>query len=138
MEDLHTFLLTEVPPDCLECGACCVDPCPDESGTYVDVTPEDVDRLGNFASRTKSLTLFQDRKAQRAIESAQVDGCTRCVFLKGTIGSRVGCEVYRKRPAACVEFTPGSHACYSARADNLQGKPAQEARELLARYEATG
>lgn len=109
-------------PNCVECGACCIDPCPDGSGTYVDVTVADLKRLGKTnAKYVKELNgrHGKEREALIAIRSVYQDGGTRCVFLEGEVGKSVGCKVYDKRPAVCSKFKPGSRSCRVARSEFL-------------------
>jgi hypothetical protein len=39
----------------------------------------------------------------------------RCVALVGEIGRKVGCSVYKSRPAVCKAFQPGTDACAEVR-----------------------
>jgi len=42
------------------------------------------------------------------------DNCV-CVALRGTVGVRVSCSIYGRRPRVCSVFRPGSPECRYAR-----------------------
>jgi Fe-S-cluster containining protein len=43
-----------------------------------------------------------------------------CQALVGTIGRRVRCAIYDRRPRACVLLEPGSKACHRVRAETFE------------------
>ena len=96
--------------DCRTCGACCGPTYDDE--THVDLFDVDVARLSpayrrtNVAHSGTGLALRTKRTKQSG---------TVCVALRGTVGRRVSCGIYDRRPDACRCFSPGGAACLEAR-----------------------
>ena len=83
--------------DCQACGACCV-----EAGAVIldeadDVPAALVQHVANLRCMATEGTSF------------------RCVALLGTVGRRVGCGIYGRRPDVCRSFDAGSDECLSAR-----------------------
>ena len=83
-------------PDCQSCGACC---------SYSWEWP----------------ALIGDWDGDGIVEHMKEDGrmrCNgnRCAALMGTLGDSVFCSVYENRPLVCREFTAGSDACHTVRA----------------------
>lgn len=120
-------------PDCLTCGACCV--APDNQEAYADVTAEDARRLGRRFVRlhvlgpsaldTFAAAIDGKNAPPMAIETrwtTQRSGpykgfeVSTCAALRGSIGSRVRCSVYEKRPKVCrTAVKPGDRACREIR-----------------------
>ncbi len=66
-------------------------------------------------ARTKLVT-SSFRDVQPAQEGyTETDGEARCVFLRGTVGSRCSCRIYATRPDVCREFKAGSRICADVR-----------------------
>jgi len=53
--------------------------------------------------------------AVAAIATRRTASGERCTFLRGTIGRKVSCEIYRTRPEVCRAFEPGDEDCLEAR-----------------------
>ncbi len=45
-------------------------------------------------------------------------GNCRCKALRGTIGTKVSCSIYERRPIACRRFAVGNAVCLAAREAN--------------------
>ncbi|MBI5480291.1 MAG: YkgJ family cysteine cluster protein [Deltaproteobacteria bacterium] len=92
--------------DCRTCGACCAPEV--RLPFYVGLKAADLRRL------TRA---FRDRNVARGSLLTRLDPVGRCVCvaLKGTLGRRVSCTVYPRRPRACRGLTEGSRACRKAR-----------------------
>ena len=84
--------------DCRTCGACC---------GYA--SPDPAQRL--------TLRVVDDAEAGGEVLERQRDaaGYLRCYLLRGVIGRRVACSIYRERPSVCREVAPGSRICMDAR-----------------------
>ena len=102
--------------DCRTCGACCVADYDDVG--YVHVNEEDFDRLTEKEQRRlvheeaseERLLVFRTLKT-----ASDKCGNCRCAALRGTVGLRVSCTIYERRPQACVRFAAGSMQCLEAR-----------------------
>lgn len=92
----------EALPSCLECGVCCHSTLP----TYVRVSGDDYDRLGDDAER---LTTFIGNRCYLRIE----DG--RCKALRRDERG-YPCSVYERRPETCRTLERGSAECLGERA----------------------
>ncbi len=101
----------EAPPDCRTCGACC-GPELDE-GTHVDLFDVDVQRLSH-AFREKHVVARGDGESSLATKRTRSSG-TVCVALLGSVGRRVSCSIYERRPSACRDYVPGSPGCLESR-----------------------
>lgn len=102
--------------DCTTCGACCASN---------DVANVEV-RVGDKTPR--ELTVLRRGKWQTDVTGQLQEGLClmrrvegRCVALVGTIGQRVACIVYDRRPRVCVQFKAGTAACLKARAQHGVG-----------------
>ncbi|HEY3358019.1 MAG TPA: YkgJ family cysteine cluster protein [Polyangia bacterium] len=92
--------------DCRTCGACCV---PEITlPFYVGVTAKDIARL---------TPRFRSRHVARGSILTKLDriGHCVCVALQGTVGRRVSCTIYARRPDACRQLEAGTRACLKAR-----------------------
>jgi len=128
-------------PDCRSCGLCCVAMYDQES--FCDVESEDLERLGvRWVRRNVLFSSLLDRMCSRidgaqwplgaimtrsrVVKAGPMKGCTVCicVALRGSVGNRVSCRVYDKRPKVCHEaVVPGDRTCRSLRREHL-GKDA--------------
>jgi len=83
--------------DCQSCGACCFS----DSTSYVEVTGNDHDRLGEEG---QPLTHFVGNRCYMRMEGGHCVALTR-------VGRRFACSIYERRPATCRELHRGSPAC---------------------------
>lgn len=104
---------------CQDCGACCISDRDDES--YVMLFDTDYEKL---TEREKRLLVHRDRlpmalqpDTDRLSLRTKHDrrGNCRCKALRGTIGKRVSCSIYDRRPGACSKFRVGGYLCILAR-----------------------
>jgi Fe-S-cluster containining protein len=104
--------------DCQACGACCVNP-PENRAQgytyYVEVMEDD--RLLERGDLVRKLVV-RDRAGVPHLRLAP-DG--RCIALRGTLGKRVSCGIYRERPTPCRRVQPGDALCLRYRAGVLAG-----------------
>lgn len=94
--------------ECMSCGACCQNQ-PENLAEgfteYIEVDP--AAPLWRRPDLVRKLVVRgEDGTAHLRLHP---DG--RCVALRGRIGHRVRCEVYRERPAACRCVEAGSDLC---------------------------
>ncbi len=103
--------------DCTRCGACCIADYDDVS--YVDLDDADYRRLTDREKRLlvhdDGATFTGDAQLRSLLTKHDRRGNCRCKALRGTIGRRVYCSIYERRPRACVRFEPGSPGCRAAR-----------------------
>jgi Fe-S-cluster containining protein len=92
--------------DCRACGACCTPEFP--SPVYVGVVAADLARL---TRRWRERHVATDGVLTR-LDPA---GHCVCVALRGTVGRRVSCGIYERRPDECRRLEAGSRACRKAR-----------------------
>lgn len=100
--------------ECTRCGACCCNPRVNvEAGVreWVTIAPRDP-ILASEALRRRLVVVNEDGEPHLR---ADVDG--RCLALRGRVGARVECSIYRDRPTACRIVEAGSDECLKARAD---------------------
>ena len=92
--------------DCRRCGACCAPEL--RLPFYVGLGPADLRRL---------TPRFRDRHVARGSILTRLDpgGSCVCVALQGTLGRRVSCRIYARRPGPCRRLTLGSRSCRKAR-----------------------
>lgn len=112
--------------DCVTCGACCIADYDDDD--YVHLTEDDLEQL---TERDRRLLVVTPRDrggsgewikflALRTTHDRR--GNCRCKALRGTIGLRVSCSIYERRPIACQRFKPASTVCLAAReASHIDG-----------------
>lgn len=98
--------------ECMTCGACCVNPPANAAegfAKYIEVSPGDP-----ILKRADLVRKFvvQDEEGQHL----RLDASGRCLALRGRIGGRVSCSVYKERPTACRKLLAGSDECLRARA----------------------
>lgn len=92
--------------DCRTCGACCTPEV--KLPFYVGLEEADLLRL---------TPAFRARNTARASLLTKLDpvGNCVCVALRGTVGRRVSCNIYDRRPSACRTLEMGSAECRKAR-----------------------
>ena len=96
---------------CEACGACCTNP--DENRrerftAYVDVAPN-----SPLLKKAKRFVVLDSQ----GHASMRLDPAGRCSALKGKLGVRVSCQVYKDRPRGCRLVEAGSVRCLQARAE---------------------
>lgn len=90
--------MPKAPADCLRCGACCFSELP----TYVRVTGDDYERLGDAdAHRVR----FEGNKAYMVMEEGH------CAALTLEDDGTYVCGVYPTRPQTCRDLDRLSTAC---------------------------
>lgn len=103
---------------CVRCGACCIADYDDVD--YVHLTEDDFERLTEREQRL--LTCKDDSDGFLVFRFLRTThdrrGNCRCKALRGTIGTRVACSIYERRPIACRRFEQGSTVCLIAREAN--------------------
>ena len=92
--------------NCRTCGACCAPEV--RLPFYVGLKAADLRRL---------TARFRDRNVGRGSILTRLDpiGSIVCVALHGTLGRRVSCRIYPRRPGPCRRLTLGSRSCHKAR-----------------------
>ena len=95
-------------PDCVTCGACCA------SMLCVGVRPGEEKEISaedywDIVVEGEKGEILVDRYLQRNAETFA------CTALDGTIGEKVGCRIYEKRPSMCHHFDAGSDKCHAIR-----------------------
>lgn len=103
--------------DCMKCGACCVSAYEDES--YVHLTSNDVCQLSEVDIENYVIGVEDGPLGKFAMATTISEGSCRCSALSGSVGVRVSCSIYERRPAACRKFTAGSTLCDIARREIL-------------------
>lgn len=101
--------------DCTKCGACCRSDRQEKPG-YVYLSLEDAERIRRKHPR---MPIVQERVPPFAAHvelgtRETKDGCV-CAALRGRIGVKVTCAIYKDRPQLCREFLKGSGDCRFAR-----------------------
>jgi Fe-S-cluster containining protein len=125
--------MTQKKPDCLTCGACCI--CQVDQEYYVDLTPEDMYRLGKSFIKSSVCSvppfdtlamIFDGRDVMggviltkwRIMRSGPFKSyeMNTCKALRGSVMQEVSCSIYKKRPRACREaIKPGDKSCREVR-----------------------
>ena len=124
-------------PDCRKCGLCCIANYDQEA--FADVTIEDVERLNRrwakknilyprtidlLAAVIDSTSLVHGAVRTRWVTSKTgplkgTEACA-CVALQGSIGYRVRCTIYNRRPEVCRKAVkPGDRICKAIRKEIL-------------------
>lgn len=97
-----------IPADCETCGECCRS----DSATFVQLNPEDVQRLGR--ERTRLTQQLEGQTYMKMVAGA-------CAALDTSEGlSR--CSIYDKRPELCREFQQSSPECRGVLLDAVRLK----------------
>lgn len=102
--------MSNPPPDCLRCGACCHSP----SERFVRVTGADWTRLGDAAERVAHFT-------GRGNEAFMKMTAGHCAALEIRPGTAVNpepeyfCTLYDRRPQICRDLARGSPECEGER-----------------------
>ena len=96
---------------CLYCGACCVL----LRVSFYWAETEDFHPGGVPSNMVLKLNNFL--VAMKSTERQK----PRCIALEGTIGQKVFCMIYEKRPSPCREFIPSWHNnCYDPRCNQAR------------------
>jgi Fe-S-cluster containining protein len=94
--------------ECFGCGACC------------QSTPENVaEGFSQYIEVDDDAPIWRRPDLVRKLVVRDADGGAhlrlhpdgRCVALRGKIGHRVRCEIYRERPTPCRKVEAGSDLC---------------------------
>lgn len=106
--------------DCQTCGACCRASSFSEAIPrlpFVDMTDAEAEEIEERrpGSVTLSVPSGWTFDPQRFVMAICRDEHGRCVALRGTVGRKVSCAIYKHRPSTCREFEPGDECCLSAR-----------------------
>lgn len=94
--------------DCLGCGACCRNLPENAAEGFVHYV--EVDERAPLLRRpdlVRKLVVYAEDGAPHL--RLHPDG--RCVALRGRIGHRVRCEIYRERPEPCRSVEAGGALC---------------------------
>ena len=108
--------------DCQACGACCLSSSWGSGReVFVDVSDEDAERIeakkpGLLVPLRPQGWYFNPNRFAMRIKN---DAHGRCAALRGRVGEKVSCTVYKVRPEACRTFEPGSDECLDARARRM-------------------
>lgn len=94
--------LLPTPVDGLACGACCFSQLP----TYVQVTGEDLQRLGD---RAEDLAHFIGHRAYLRMTDGH--GAALAIRRRADGGPEYFCTVYDRRPQICRDLDRGSPSC---------------------------
>jgi Fe-S-cluster containining protein len=98
--------------DCQRCGACCVNlPSNRATGVVYWVELATSDRLLARADLVRK-HVTRDAHGVPHLRMAH-DG--RCLALRGPLGEKVACGIYRDRPSPCRRVQPGDDACLRSR-----------------------
>ncbi len=98
--------------DCVRCGACCYNVDRNRAIGYVDYV--EVEKRDAIRKDKKLLALYV-YKNEDGVPHMKLDARQRCSALAGTLGRKVGCEIYAVRPAGCRRLEPGDAECRRAR-----------------------
>jgi Fe-S-cluster containining protein len=105
--------------DCMQCGACCVNPETNRAEGYIDyIEVKAADRLRRKPELVRRFTIINEQGQMHL----RLDTHQRCTALRGALGRRVRCEIYHLRPAACWRVEAGSPGCLQARRERGIGK----------------
>lgn len=103
--------------DYIKCGACCSTRNNREHLIYI--TAKDLKRLPRgWSNKNAQLFSAPAGVASEVIGGLRIresDGIRRCVALKGVIGKKAVCKIYRDRPKVCRAYEMGSPICLDAR-----------------------
>jgi len=106
--------------DCRTCGACCISDFAGAPAGYVALDAKDITKLSPRYRR-----MYVVDNIGRCLDGSTEDGMrlatketkdgTVCVALRGSVGSRVSCAIYGRRPKDCSMFRVGGLTCLEAR-----------------------
>ena len=101
------------PPNCVDCGACCVSPFLGEG--YIQLAEEEVARVRFLGLPV--IDMLEDEEERIVLLGTRInrEGHRVCRALGGKIGRRVECSIYESRPSLCRQFEAGSPECLQAR-----------------------
>ncbi|HEY8375174.1 MAG TPA: YkgJ family cysteine cluster protein [Nannocystis sp.] len=98
--------------DCLSCGACCQNTPENRAEGFIHYI--EVDPAAPLLRRPDLVRKLVVRDEEgNAHLRLHPDG--RCVALRGKIGVRVRCDIYRERPTACRRVEAGGELCRAYR-----------------------
>ncbi len=107
---LRNAPITQV--ECTRCGACCCNP-PSNAAEgffhWVEIADDETILSDKRGSR---LVVRDDEQ----IAHLRLDPEGRCLALRGRLGRRVECTIYKIRPRVCRLVEAGSDECMQARA----------------------
>lgn len=101
--------MTNTNIDCLTCGACCTSEI--DFNIKVHFTDEEGENIPYNLKGDANGFVWQ--KNHMAFE--EVEGVCRCKALKGKIGGKVRCSIYKFRPGACQKYEVGNQDCMKER-----------------------
>lgn len=99
-------------PDCLDCGACCVNAAANVAAKSVEYIEIDANSTLLRSRRHAGRLVYRAANGRSYLRL--VDG-GRCAALRGAIGIEVSCSVYELRPSPCKRVMPGDKECLRAR-----------------------
>ncbi|MEI8254542.1 MAG: YkgJ family cysteine cluster protein [Deltaproteobacteria bacterium] len=95
--------------DCVQCGACCYNIDQNRAVGYRDYV--EVEKRDAIRKQKKLLKIYVYENAD-GIPHMKLDARRqRCTALEGTLGRKVGCEIYEFRPGGCRRLKAGSAEC---------------------------
>ncbi len=95
--------------DCQRCGACCVNPPENRREGFLDYI--EVDAAAPLLLQPKLVARLVRYNADGVPHLRLTPGEGRCQALRGKLGARVTCTIYRERPQACRKVEAGSRLC---------------------------
>lgn len=98
--------------DCVRCGACCYNIDKNRALDYVDYV--EVEKRDVLRKQKRLLPIYVVKNDDNELHM-KLNHLQRCVALKGTLGRKVGCEIYVYRPGGCRRLQPGDAECRRAR-----------------------
>ncbi|HMV68075.1 MAG TPA: YkgJ family cysteine cluster protein [Myxococcota bacterium] len=101
--------------ECTTCGACCRNSAQNlREGYpwYVEVDDPDSDLLRKVDLRRRHVV-----EDEAGVPHLRLHPDGRCTALRGRLGQRVSCDVYKSRPRGCRLVQPGDDRCAQARLD---------------------
>lgn len=108
--------MSEAELDCQRCGACCVNPAENRAEGYLFYVL--VDRAAPLLRKPDLVRRLLHYDEEQTPHLRLVGEEQRCVALRGGLGKRVRCEIYRDRPLACKRVEAGSARCLQARREH--------------------
>ena len=99
--------------DCVKCGACCTQDL--DLDSYIDAELEEARKIPE--KYKLPMVVYGFVPIRTVLNPRDKPGSSRCMALKGIVGTRVACDIYENRPSTCRELKPGSDACLLHRRD---------------------